>query len=96
MVRQAGLRGPPLSYVVEGGWPDGRVEGPSEVRYAQELSRRLRDAIGERSLREVARAARLDHTTISAVLAGRRWADLVTISRLETTLEVRLWPDLQE
>lgn len=79
---------------MDGEWPDGSVDGPAEVRYAQQLAIRLRDAIGGRSLREIARAARVDHTTISAIMAGRRWADLVTIARLETALGVRLWPDL--
>ena len=79
---------------MDGEWPDGSVDGPAEVRYAQQLAIRLRDAIGGRSLREIARAARVDHTTISAIMAGRRWADMVTIARLETALGVRLWPDL--
>lgn len=95
VARQVGLGGPPRSYLVEGEWPDGRVDGPVEARYAQEFAIRLRDAIGERSLREVGRAARLDHTTISAVMAGQRWADLVTMARLESALEARLWPDPQ-
>jgi len=94
MPRRAGLDGPPCSYLVEGEWPDGRVEGPPEVHYAHQLAKRLRAAIGGRSLRDVARQARLDHTTVSAVLAGERWADLITIARLEVALGHRLWPDL--
>lgn len=96
MARQAGLGGPPRSYLVEGVWPDGQIEGPAEAHYAHQLAVRLRAAIGERSLREVARAANLDHTTISAIVAGQRWADLVTIARLETALETRLWPKIQD
>jgi hypothetical protein len=85
MPRRAGLDGPPRSYL---------VEGPPEVHYAHQLAKRLRAAIGGRSLRDVARQARLDHTTVSAVLAGERWADLITIARLEVALGHRLWPDL--
>jgi len=95
-VRQVGIGGPPRSYLTEGEWPDGTVDGPVEARYAQALAQRLRDAIGQRSLREVGRAARIDHTTISAILAGRRWGDLVTIARLEQALGQSLWPDLIE
>lgn len=86
--------GPPNQFLVSGVWPDGNVDGPVEARYALELSRRLRDAVGDRSLRDVARSARLDHTTISAVIAGSRWADLVTIARLEEALDARLWPEV--
>lgn len=94
VARRSGLDGPPRSFLISGDWPEGKIEGPIEVRYAQELAQRLRSAVGASSLREVARAARIDHTTISAIMAGQRWADLVTIARLEDALEVRLWPDM--
>lgn len=85
--------GPPRSFVVSGVWPDGQVEDVVPARYAAEVVRRLRDTVGVRSLREVAAAADLDHTTVWAVLRGDRWPDLVTISKLEVVLEVRLWPE---
>jgi transcriptional regulator with XRE-family HTH domain len=56
---------------------------------------RLRDGIGERSIRSVATAAGVSHVTILNVLAGRAWPDLSTIARLEIALGVPLWPGLQ-
>lgn len=93
--RRTGITGPPRSYLRSGSWPTGTVEDPPEAVYAAEVARRLKAAIGERSLRAVAREAGLDHTTVRAVLAGDRWPDLVTIARLETALDARLWPDGQ-
>lgn len=92
MPRRSGIIGPPNSYV-DGSWLDGEVKGPEAVGYAQEISRRLVAVIGDRSLREVARGAGLDHTTVSAIISGERWADLVTLAKLETVLQVRLWPE---
>lgn len=93
MPRRSGITGPPRSYLREGSWPAGLLQGPPEAHYAAEVARRLAAAVGERSVRAVAREAGLDHTTVRAVLEGERWADLVTISRLEQALEVRLWPE---
>ena len=62
--------------------------------YAQQIAVRLADAIGDRSIREVARLTGLDHTTIAGVLAGAHWPDLITLAKCEQALEVRLWPDL--
>lgn len=94
MPRRRDVDGPPRSYIVSGSWPDGRGSDEVPVRYVQELAMNLAEAIGDRSLREVGRLAGVDHTTISAVLAGDRWPDLVTVARLEQGLGVRLWPDL--
>lgn len=93
MPRRSGISGPPRSYVVSGGWPAGTIDGPPEAHYAVEVARRLAKAIGERSLRSVAREAGLDHTTVRALVEGERWPDLITIARLEVALDVRLWPD---
>ena len=90
--RRQGTRGSPRE-LAGASWPDAALEAGTPVWYAQEIASRLREAIGSRSLREVAREAGLDHTTISAVLAGDRWADLVTLAKLEAALGVRLWPD---
>jgi len=75
-------------------WPNARLEKDSPVRYAQEITKRLEAAIGNRSLREVGRDAGLDHTTISALLSGDRWADFVTLAKLEAALDALLWPFL--
>jgi hypothetical protein len=91
--RRSGITGPPRSYLSSGTWPTGRTKGPPEASYAAEVARRLAAAIGNRSVRAVARDAGLDHTTVRAVLEGERWADLVTIARLEQALGTRLWPE---
>ncbi|WP_208324041.1 helix-turn-helix transcriptional regulator [Diaminobutyricimonas sp. TR449] len=52
----------------------------------------LRDAIGDRSLREIARLSGVDRTTIAVVLAGEAWPDVATLARLEVALERPLWP----
>lgn len=90
--RHSGIEGPPRAYI-KGSWPDGKNTGPPSVAYAQEIARRLGEAVEGLSLREVARRAGVDHTTISAILTGDRWADLVTLAKLEVSLEVRLWPE---
>lgn len=91
--RRRDIEGPPCSYV-QGGWLEGEPFGPVAVVYAQELARRLARAVEGRSLREVARSAGVDHTTVAGVLSGGRWPDLVTVAKLEQALGVRLWPDL--
>ncbi len=60
--------------------------------YAQLFARRLEQAVGDRPLREVARAAGLSHSTLLAVMRGHRWPDMVTIAKLEQALDVDLWP----
>lgn len=92
MPRRRGISGPPRSYLVSGEWPSGRVVGPAPARYAQLLSRRLAGAVGSRPLREVAADAGVHHTSLSDLLAGEVWPDLVTVSRLEVALGVLLWP----
>jgi lambda repressor-like predicted transcriptional regulator len=89
--RQVGLRAP-SAYVVTGTWPNARLGGPYYVRYAQVFARRLILAVGERSLRGVAREAGLSHSTLLAVVHGDRWPDMVTIAKLEETLDADLWP----
>jgi hypothetical protein len=62
------------------------------VDYARRFCQRLATAIGDRSVREVAREADISHTTVLAVLAGARWPDMITVAKLEHALEVDLWP----
>jgi transcriptional regulator with XRE-family HTH domain len=59
---------------------------------ARQLAENLRLAIGDRSVRSVARAADVDHSTIAAILNGRTWPDLYTIAKLERGLGMDLWP----
>lgn len=92
MPRRRSVTGPPRSYVTAGEWPNGDVGDHVEAASAQAVARALAAAIGDRSLREVARACGLDHGTVAAVLRGETWGDLRTLARLETVLRVPLWP----
>lgn len=93
MVGRRGVRRAPRDYAADGAaWPDTPTDGPPEAEAARLIALRLGEAIGGHSLRAVARDAGLDHTTLSAVLAGRRWPDLVTVVRLERALNCDLWP----
>lgn len=71
-------------------WPSAESADPSGES-ARLFALRLRDVIGERSLRSVARDAGVDHKTLSGILAGQTWADLETISKLEYSLGEMLW-----
>ena len=83
---------PVPSLIVEGGLPS--CSSTAERLDLAIRTVNLHEAMGERSLRELGRAAGIHHTTIRAILMGERWADLVTIAKLEQALGVRLWPDL--
>ncbi len=85
----------PASYVASGDWKLGRVDGPRLVLYAQGFAVAVEAAIGDRTLREVARQAEISHTTLVAVLHGQRWPDMVTIAKLEETFQRALWPGPQ-
>ena len=89
--RQPGTR-PPADYISSGSWPTGKLEGPRVVLYARGFAMRLGAAVGGRSLREVAREAGLSHSTLLAVMTGARWPDMVTIAKLEDSLQADLWP----
>lgn len=71
-------------------WPSVESDVPSGES-ARQLALRLREVIGQRSLRSVARDAGVDHKTLSGILDGQTWADLETISKLEYTLGEMLW-----
>jgi len=59
---------------------------------ARQFALNLRGAIGERSVRDAARSAGVNHVTIQLILKGQRWPDLETIAKLERGLGVDLWP----
>ena len=90
MPSRRGVSGAPRDQLVAGAWPNGRAEGPAAV--AQELARGLQARLTARSVREVARAADLQHATVLALLHGQRWPDFVTIVKLEDALGTDLWP----
>ncbi len=89
--RQRGLR-PPAEYLISGEWPTGILRGPIEAEYARQFALRLATAMGDRPIREVARAADVSHTTVIAVLSGGRWPDMATVAKLEVALASNLWP----
>jgi DNA-binding phage protein len=93
MGRRRGVEGPPASYVVSGQWPHGELGGPVAAKYVQAIARRLTRAIGDRSLRQVADDADLQHRTVRSLLSGESWPDVITVAKLEQSLGVRLWPD---
>lgn len=71
-------------------WPDAPSDEPvTEV--ARQFAVRLRDAIGDRSIRSVAVTAGLNHVTLLNVLSGKAWPDLATIARLELALNTDLY-----
>lgn len=63
-----------------------------DVETARQLAVRVRTAIGDRSIRAVAREAGLDEGTIRRTLSGDTWPDIRTIALLESALGVPLYP----
>jgi len=71
-------------------WPEVPCVDPVAEK-ARQLVLNLREAIGERSIREIATMAGVDRATIGAVLQGKSWPDIVTLAKLEQVLG-SLWP----
>lgn len=90
MPSRRGVVGAPRDQLVAGQWPHGDAGGPAAV--AQQIARDLDAALGNRSVRQVARDADLQHATVLALLSGQRWPDFVTLVKLEDALQVDLWP----
>lgn len=88
-----GLAPTPRAYLASGDWPSGKLvaDAPFEARRVAGVAQRLVDAIGERSLRSVAREADVSIGTLSNLVGGRTWGDVVTVVRLERCLGVSLW-----
>jgi hypothetical protein len=88
-------RRPPVEYLASGAWPNGQIhaKAPAETHLAQAMAGRLRIAIGERSVRQVAIEAELSPQTVANLVQGISWGDMVTIARLERVLGVTLWGD---
>ena len=73
------------------GWPD-EVAADPVVETARRLAMNLRGALAGRSVRDAARAAEVDYTTVYAILNGTTWPDVMTLARLEAGLDADLWP----
>lgn len=92
--RRSAAYGLPCEWVVDGEWPDAtfRADTPDVVAYAAELSRRLGQALAGKSKTDVAARSNLTRPTLYDILQGKSWPDMISIARLETALEVDLWP----
>ncbi|MGV9383523.1 helix-turn-helix domain-containing protein [Nonomuraea sp. NPDC003707] len=86
----------PNTYIARGDWPTADLvpDAPPGAHYAQEIARRLQAARGERGLSQQALAdmAGLGQRTISRVLYGDVYCDVATLARLETALQISLYP----
>lgn len=72
-------------------WPFEPSDDPV-AELARQFVLRLRDTIGDRSVRSVAAEAKITHVTLLNILSGRVWPDLETIGRLEHGLNADLYP----
>lgn len=94
MPARTGLRGHPADYLAAGeDWPSGRLvkDTPEEVRLVAGIVGRLRVVADDLGTREMARRAGLSPQTVSNLLTGKTYGDVVTIARLERALDVVLW-----
>ena len=92
--RLLGLRSQPKDHLIKGhAWPQGRLTGaaPKEARLVQELVKRLKHAMGNRSLEEIEQLSGVNKTSISRLLRGESWGTLPVIARLEQALGQDLW-----
>lgn len=94
MPNRGRIRSKPREFVARGAFPDGplKSQSPAAAWWAAEIARRLRDAIAEASLSEVARDADLARSTIYDIVSGETWPDVVSIVKLQDALNTRLWP----
>lgn len=94
MPKRGGVTGPPSSYVVKGDWPDGELQtgAPEAAQYAQHIAVVLARGLVARNVSQVAEDAGLARSTIYDIVEGRTWPDLITLAKLETVLDVSLWP----
>ena len=66
-------------------WPNLPSDDPV-AEQARQLVINLREAMGERSIQQVATITGVDRATIGAMLLGRSWPDIVTLAKLENGL----------
>ncbi|WP_181427452.1 helix-turn-helix transcriptional regulator [Curtobacterium sp. MCPF17_011] len=71
-------------------WPDRHSTDPS-AEVARQFVLNLHDAMGGRTLRDVAAQVGIHHVTLLKILHGRAWPDLATVSRLEIGLNADLY-----
>ncbi len=88
------LASAPAEYLLAGeSWPCGRLAkaAPPEAALAAGIASRMLEAMGGLSIRELARRSDVSPQTVSNLLAGRSWGDVVTLARIERALGVALW-----
>ena len=84
----------PRDYLIdEAQWPDGRLRlhAPPEARLLKGIASRLQEAVGDKSLRDIAKECGVAPQTVLNILAGTTWAHALSVARLERGLNVRLW-----
>jgi F420-0:gamma-glutamyl ligase-like protein len=93
------VTGPPRANLDAGQeWPSSKIAPGTPnavaraVSVASAVSVALAEALDGRSIAEVARTADVARSTIYDLLSGSTWPDLVTVSKLEDSLETSLWP----
>ena len=94
--RRLGLRSQPKDHLIYGhAWPEGRLTpaAPKEARLVQELVKRLRNAMTDRSLEEIEELSGVNRSSLSRLLRGESWGTLPVIARLEQALGEDLWGD---
>jgi DNA-binding Xre family transcriptional regulator len=86
----------PSTYVAEGAWPYAVLTGdaPAGAHYGQAIARNLERALTStgQSLRSLAEATGVTHSTISRVRSGKVMPDIGTLARLEVALGFQIWP----
>ncbi|MFE7128345.1 multiprotein-bridging factor 1 family protein [Streptomyces sp. NPDC057617] len=84
----------PVEYRLRDVWPHAVLDDHHGARVAQEVAARLREAIDARgwSVAELSRRSDVARFTITKVLDGVVWCDLLTIANLEKALGADLWP----
>jgi transcriptional regulator with XRE-family HTH domain len=82
-------RAEPRALVAE--WPDGDARDPV-ADMARRFAMNLRTAIGTASIRSVAEALGLNHSTLIGIMNGQTWPDLETIAKIEIGLDKDVWP----
>lgn len=78
--------------MVSGEWPFAELDPSIPADLAQGFAVSLQSALEYESVVQVAIRAGLSNRTIYSLLAGETWPDVVSITKLETTLERLLWP----
>ncbi|MEV0908556.1 helix-turn-helix domain-containing protein [Streptomyces hokutonensis] len=84
----------PVEYLLQGTWPGAVLDDHHGAQVAQEVAVRLKKAIDAQgwTMVEASRQTGVDRLTITRVLGGHVWPDLLTIATLEKALDVDLWP----